>query len=534
MNRILSLVIISAILLCGCGNQSISHKLSVIDSLVSAESYDSAYYEVMTINPETFNSSEDKAHYNLLLTRACCLTGKTLPPDSIIDYSIAFYEKSNQKEKLCDAYYYKAEAKTSKGEYDQAITLAKQAEALAKQVNNVKQQHKIAELIAYMNGVCGNNDTQLQYARESMKYALETGKKNWIVMSYCRICEAYQAQEKIDSALMYADKIMENIHHADTTNIPYFLNTIGSAYIEKDVAKAKEVLEKSLTYKPLARTYENLAYIYHLEGKEKEAYKLWKQALLTDDNAPKDRILFNILQYDLEHHNIMDVSKQIYDIYAIKDSLNDVLKDRSTLKIQQEYDKQVAHDQHEQELLRWAVAVLVLLVIILLLIGYIQYRRHKAELLLAEQQMTISNYLTEIKSLKNNQDGTEQQIADLNQKINDLIEQDSPRLYRGKMLYDHIMQNGTTVSWGKDDYQCFVDFYKANDLSTYNKIVKKHHPKTIHNTFFLILYAIGKTDKQVQTIMAITQEAIRSTRFRIRENNKKGGNECLCGFKIAK
>lgn len=522
MNRILSLVIISAILLCGCGNQSISHKLSVIDSLVSAENYDSAYYEVMTINPETFNSSEDKAHYNLLLTRACCLTGKTLPPDSIIDYSIAFYEKSNQKEKLCDAYYYKAEAKTSKGEYDQAITLAKQAEALAKQMNNAKQQYKIAELIAYMNGVCGNNDTQLQYARESMKYALETKKKNWIAMSYARICEAYQAKEKNDSALFYANKIIKNINDADTTDLPYLLNTIGYAYLEKDISKAKKFFEESLSHKPLSRTLENLAYIYYVEGNEGKAYELWKQAMVTEDDAPKDRILFNILQYDLEHHNIMDVSKQIYDIYAIKDSLNDVLKDRSILKIQQEYDKQVAHEQHEQEVLRWVVAVLVLLVIILLLIGYIQYRRHKAKLLLAEQQMTISNYLNEIKNLKDHREGTEQQIADLNQKINDLIEQDSPRLYRGKMLYDHIMQNGTTVSWGKDDYQCFVDFYKANDLSTYNKIVKKDHPKTIHNTFFLILYAIGKTDKQVQTIMAITQEAIRSTRFRIKNNKKRG------------
>ena len=522
MNRILSLVIISAILLCGCGNQSISHKLSVIDSLVSAESYDSAYYEVMTINPETFNSSEDKAHYNLLLTRACCLIGKTLPPDSIIDYSIAFYEKSNQKEKLCDAYYYKAEAKTSKGEYDQAITLAKQAEALAKQVNNVKQQYKIAELIAYMNGVCGNNDIKLQYARESMKYALETKKKNWIAMSYARICEAYQTQEKNDSALFYANKIIKNINDADSTDLPYLLNTIGYAYLEKDISKAKKFFEESLSHKPLSRTLENLAYIYYVEGNEGKAYELWKQAMVTEDDAPKDRILFNILQYDLEHHNIMDVSKQIYDIYAIKDSLNDVLKDRSILKIQQEYDKQVAHEQHEQEVLRWVVAVLVLLVIILLLIGYIQYRRHKAKLLLAEQQMTISNYLNEIKNLKDHREGTEQQIADLNQKINDLIEQDSPRLYRGKMLYDHIMQNGTTVSWGKDDYQCFVDFYKANDLSTYNKIVKKDHPKTIHNTFFLILYAIGKTDKQVQTIMAITQEAIRSTRFRIKNNKKRG------------
>lgn len=535
MNKNFAFAIFASLSLCGCGYQSISQKLRAIDSLVSAEKYDSAYYEVKKINTESINSPEDSAHYYLLLYRTSMLIGSACQPDSLIDYSISYYDKADNGEKLCDAYYYKAVAEVNKGKYNQAIVLSKQAEEWAKQINKPGELLKISELIAYINGVYGNNDLKLQYAKQSLKYAMEIGKKNWIVISYCRICEAYQAQEKIDSALMYADKIMENIHHADTTNIPYFLNTIGSAYIEKDVAKAKEVLEKSLTYKPLARTYENLAYIYHLEGKEKEAYKLWKQALLTDDNAPKDRILFNILQYDLEHHNVMDVSKQIYDIYVIKDSLNNVLKDRSTLKIQQEYDKQVAHDQHEQELLRWAVVVLVLLVIILLLIGYIQYRRHKAKLLLAEQQMTISNYLTEIKSLKNNQDGTEQQIADLNQKINDLIEQDSPRLYRGKMLYDHIMQNGTTVAWSKDDYQCFVDFYKANDLSTYNKIVKKHHPKTIHNTFFLILYAIGKTDKQVQTIMAITQEAIRSTRFRIRENNKKkGGNECLCGFKITK
>ena len=319
--------------------------------------------------------------------------------------------------------------------------------------------------------------------------------------------ENYQTQEKNDSALFYANKIIKNINDADTTDLPYLLNTIGYAYLEKDISKAKKFFEESLSHKPLSRTLENLAYIYYVEGNEGKAYELWKQAMVTEDDTPKDRILFNILQYDMEHHNIMDVSKQIYDIYAIKDSLNDVLKDRSILKIQQEYDKQVAHEQHEQEVLRWVVAVLVLLVIILLLIGYIQYRRHKAKLLLAEQQMTISNYLNEIKNLKDHREGTEQQIADLNQKINDLIEQDSPRLYRGKMLYDHIMQNGTTVSWGKDDYQCFVDFYKANDLSTYNKIVKKDHPKTIHNTFFLILYAIG---------------AIRSTRFRIKNNKKRG------------
>ena len=412
MNKNFAFAIFASLSLCGCGYQSITQKLSAIDSLVSDEKYDSAYYEVKKINTESIKSPDDSAHYYLLLYRSSMFIGSSFPPDSLIDYSISYYEKADKGEKLCDAYYYKTVAEVNKGKYDQAITLSKQAEELAKQINKPKELYKISELIAYINGVCGNNDLQLQYAKQSLKYAMEIGKKNWILMSYGRICEANLAQEKTDSALIYADKIIDNINHADSTHIPYFLNTIGSAYIEKDVAKAKEVLEKSLTYKPLARTYENLAYIYHLEGKEKEAYKLWKQALLTDDNAPKDRILFNILQYDLEHHNVMDVSKQIYDIYAIKDSLNDALKDRSLLKIQQEFDKQVAHDQHEQELLRWGVAVLALIVIILLLIGYIQYRRHKAKLLLAEQQMIINNYMNEIRVLKNNQDGTEQHHAE--------------------------------------------------------------------------------------------------------------------------
>jgi hypothetical protein len=42
-----------------------------------------------------------------------------------------------------------------------------------------------------------------------------------------------------------------------------------------------------------------------------------------------------------------------------------------------------------------------------------------------------------------------------------------------------------------------------------------------NNTFFLILYDMGMDDKAVRRIMGITQEAIRSTRYRIQQNGKK-------------
>lgn len=521
MSKIFIFISVVAFICYGCGHRIDSADLNRIDSLVSTERYDSAYREVLKINPQEIVNPEDKAHYNLLLTQTSVLTEKQMPSDSLIDSSISFYEKVGDKEHLCDAYYYKAEVYVNKGEYEQAIIFAKKAESLAYQTKIIKQKLKIAELIAYINRERGNYDLELKYAKQSLNNARELKKGNWIVHSYCRISELYQTLKNTDSAIFYADNTFEWIKSADTAELPYYLNSIGYAYIEKNPQKAKDLFEKSLSYKTLSRTLENLAWVYHLEGNENKAYEYWKQALLVDDNVPKANVLHNILQYDLEHHNIDGACERLYSIVSIKDSLNNVLKDRTIQRIQQEFDEKATQEKHDQEVLRWVVAAMALVIIVLLLLGYIQYRRHKARMLLAEHQMLIANYQSEINMLKSNQEGTEQQIAELNKKINDLIEQDSPRLYHGKMLYDQIVENGTTVTWTKEDYNCFVDYYKAKDFASYSKIVRKHHPKTVHNTLFLILYEIGKDDKDVRRIMGITQEAIRSTRFRINKNAKK-------------
>ena len=512
----LAIVVFSAV--CGCGNRITSSKLSEIDSLVSAEKYDSAYHEVNKINPQSINSPDERAYYNLLLTQTSVLTYNPYPPDSLIDFSISFYEKKVDKKKLCDAYYYKAYHLIDKEEYSDAILLLKKAEELASQINSSYHQMKIASSIAYINEMCGNYDMQLQYARKTLKYALEIKKKNWIAYTYCRISQAFQYQGKIDSAIVYAEKTNTYINNVDQKDMPFILNSIGYAYLNTDNEKAKSFFEKSLSYKPLMKTFECLAWIYHQEGNEEKAYELWKQALLTEDNAPKDNVLHNILQYNLERHNIEGACEKMGRIVSIKDSLNNVLKDRTILKIQQEYDEKKTEEEHQQEILRWIVAALILVIVILLLLGYIRYKRFKAKIRLTEHQMLINSYQNEINLLKGQNEGNEQQIADFNRKINDLIEQESPRLYKGKMLYDQVMHNEPNITWTQDDFICFIDFYKANYFSSYMKMVRKYHPKTIHNTFFLLLYELGKEDKDIRQIMGITQEAIRSTRFRINKN----------------
>lgn len=505
----------------GCGKRITSSDLSKIDSLVSAEKYDSAYHEVLRISPQAIIDPEDKAHYNLLLTQTSCLIGKPCLSDSLIDFSISFYEKTNNKERLCDSYYYKAFHMIDKGDYPSAVILCKKTETLANQTNNKYQQYKVAECIAHINAINGNYDLQLQYSRYALNAALKTGNQEWVLLAYNSMCEAFLFQDLIDSASVYAGKMIPLVEKMDLREKPYILDNIGYTFLVKDEQQAKSYFEKSLALHPMARTIEHLAYLYLHEGLKERAYNLWKEAMVTEDDIPQDNILYQILQHDLEHHNIEGACERLYNIVSIKDSLNNVLKDRSIQKIQQDFDEKVVQEINEWKVFKWTTIALALVVIILLLLGYIQYRRHKARILLAEHQMLIADYQSEINSLKNNQEGAEQQITDLNQKILDLLEQDSPRLYNGKMLYDQIMENGTTVTWSQEDYRCFIDFYKATHIANYTRITKKYHPKTAHNIFFLILYDIGKKDTEIRQIMGITQEAIRSIRYRISKNAKR-------------
>ena len=212
-------------------------------------------------------------------------------------------------------------------------------------------------------------------------------------------------------------------------------------------------------------------------------------------------------------------------LMEIRDSLRQAKArmNNTVQELQWQFDEQKKQEAHRQHLIWAAVALVFLLFIIMLLVLYIRYRKAKERIVLTEQQMQISSYINEIAQLKSQQADydTMQQIDELNSRIRELVEQESPRLVKGRMFYDDIKKNGTTSGWSNDDYKCFIDYYKAIDFPAYNRIQKKYAPKTAHNTFFLILYEMGLEDRDVRRIMGITQEAIRSTRYRIQQNMKK-------------
>ena len=362
----------------------------------------------------------------------------------------------------------------------------------------------------------------LDYGRKALEYILRIGRRSSICGAYMQIATTFAFLQQTDSAAFYTDKAIpylkdyknvvgENIHPDFFSNIGYNYMVVGR------YEEAKQYLEQSLMVKVTAVACNYLAWIYKKEGDEEQSHLWYLKAHEIKDNWPKDKILFSLLQYDIAHKNMEGAQEKLKRMMTISDSLHKVQMDRTILEYQHRFDEQAAQEAHQRKMIWVGIALGVLLFVIVLLALYIRYRRAKEQVALTEKQMLINNYVNEIAQLKSQQADTDttQQIEELNGKIRELVEQESPRLVRGKLLYDEIRKDGTTSGWSNDDYKCFIDYYKAIDFPAFCRIQKKYAPNTPHNTFFLILYEMGLEDKDVRRIMGITQEAIRSTRHRI-------------------
>ena len=158
------------LLISACHNIQVSKRLDYIDSLIVKEQYDSAGVLMKDLE-ETSMTTEERPHYYLLKTQLAYLTNQPLSSDSLLDLAIVYYNKVKNNQKLADAYYYKSYRSEETDDYPQAILYCKEAERLANKTNDICLKYKIAENLSYLNGLCGNSQIQLQYAKKALSLA---------------------------------------------------------------------------------------------------------------------------------------------------------------------------------------------------------------------------------------------------------------------------------------------------------------------------------------------------------------------------
>ena len=265
---------------------------------------------------------------------------------------------------------------------------------------------------------------------------------------------------------------------------------------------------------------EHLADIYYNEGNKEDAYQLWIKALSINDGNPKDNILHNILDYDMEHGRTNQVCETVNEIIHIKDSMLYSLRNDTIKDLQLRFDHEVAMRQQEKITSNWQKGVLVAVIIVLLLASYIVIRRVVEKIKMQDVQMQINDYMSQINELKASGKESDEQIARLNKQIKDYMESKAPDLLQGCVYYEQIkddkIKSLSSEGWKRKDEQLFIDYYAAIDYRTVNRLrkTKRKEKLTTHQLFFLLLMEMGKSEKYIADLFGINERSIDTLKTR--------------------
>lgn len=545
----IKLVLLSFI---GCDRHPLNEKLVAIDSLVAVELYDSAYRQTNKIEERLIIDEEQNAHYRLLRFQTSYLTNSALPPDSFLDKAIQYYQSSHNGAKLADCYYYKACKLMMENGIDQSVLLLKKAEEQAYK-GNASQNFKICEALSIVNRLCGNYRLSLEYGKRALEYAEKEYRKDRVAYSYYQIGLAHYYMEEKDSALLYFDKTAPYIKYIREEDRPYFLNNLSLVYIDEHPQKAKELLTESLSLKELVGALEQLAEIYYDEGNQDEAYRLWTKALTINSLTPKDNILHNLLEHDIEHGRTDRVCERVNEIMAIKDSVINRLKNDTIKDLQTRFDHEVAMNAANQKLIRWQQYLGVSAVLFLIMaVVWIRKRSKDAEtirqrelhihqlmLQLEEkrvQMLTAENLIAqlekqkeddcqkvnelseEIESLKTQKKNAQKDSQELSRKIEAWAGTEAWKVREGALLMEEVKENGCIRHWSNEKHEALVAYYCALHPEVAEKIRHKSRPLSLKEALYLILADMGKSRDDISAILGVDKNTLRSYKLRI---NKK-------------
>lgn len=452
MKQILYLLLLF-VAVSSCHQKSMTERMNEIDSLVVQELYDSAYASVLRIDRSELRGREDSAHYYLLLSQTSLITHHSDTLNMLDSLVLPYYISIGNHEKLAESYYYKASGKLKLKDFIEAISWFKKAEEHACLTNKIHLQHKIFENLSYINGAIGNHYLQLAYAQKALQMAKVAQKQEWIAYALCRMSIAHTRLFHKDSAVILMNRAIPYSQHIKKDDQPMFLTNAAYTLKQTSPDVAKDLLLRSLSLKEHSVTMQHLADIYYMEGNKDEAYRLWKKALAVNDGVPKDNVLHNILDYDMEHGQIDHVCETVNEIIHIKDSMLNSLRNDTIKDLQLRFDHEVAMRKQEQVTANWQKGVLIAVILIVLLATYILVRRVLERNKMQEVQMQINDYMSQIRVLKASGKESDEEIAKLNKQIKDYMDSKAPNLLQGCVYYEQIkndeIKSLSSAGWKK-------------------------------------------------------------------------------------
>lgn len=539
--------LLSVLMLFSCAEKSEVYKqLENADSLLMKDLVDSASTVLAVLNPQ---NAKDTAYYNILAFQIRYRGGRYIKSSAPIDYSIKYYLKNKDKEKLAMAYLCKACYFFSKDSLpDYLVILLKNAEKLAEQTTNYNLQNKVYNALAITNAIESVHQEAVKYARKEYQAALKSKNNRNIAYALIDLSIFYKDTDNYDSSDFYLSKCENMIKNLNNEDKAFVYNLLGEYYSGSDNHNSETYFLYSLKYKKMSDTYFNLAKLYYSQNQinKSEAYcdssfmyALEKQKIDIYSLKIKNAICKNDFTKIV---SLTDSIKKTQRIVSRKISEN------SILEMQKKFDFEKQKDKYEKILIIMILGLTISVVIIILIVVWnrlrvLKLKQYEGDLENSNRELQdnsayldekINLYKTQISNLENMNGELSMRVENFEKFTTELKEENQKQLVSmkktlavmekqvianyeiGQKIYEKVVNNQTILNdaklWGH-----FVNYYAMKHpdiiqtLKTFGKLL-------ISEKVFIIVNEIkGADNSSMSIVLGISESTVRSRRSKLRK-----------------
>lgn len=506
-----------------CNQSSLKQQLVEIDS-ISTHKEDKRALELLDqITPETIDDEECQAYYWSLRIRSEARLSKKIQSVEPANICIQYYKKIGDKVKQARAYFDKAYILMSLNDNKNAYLALKEAEVLSR--DNDKEIELLGNIyhnLAIISYKANEKELFLTYSKLALKTAYQSKNTKLVAHSLLEMFGAYRKVNNIDSAQYYLNKCIPLIEQVPDKYKVSFYNNIGTFMLEKDIHQAEEYFNKALVLAPDdAFAYRGLAKVYFKKGEREKAEKMWRKALQTDNIYLKVEILQARYDCQWEEGDFKTACETAMYIATLKDSIVKKQHEEDIRGLQERFEQERKTAAGKQQFVTYISAATALLFLFLAVTIYLYYRNVKGKKEYEETQQMLEKYRIQFKVMQQEGKADSKEVKRLTKKISDLQKKQNALLQNGREHYEEVMAGGTTLRWNRNDFTDCVEYYRTQDAAFVAHMETDFNHLSSKYIFFAIMEHLGKNDVELQHIMVVSPNTIRSIRSRIKASKNK-------------
>lgn len=565
MNRFVIIFLLMSFLLVSCDNRQTKSLLQDVETYIQ-ERPDSALRVLRKVDSLTLNTKALRARYSVLFAMALDKNYIDTTALSILEPTVAYYEKFGSPKDKMLSYYYLGRIYSNRKDYPNAVIFYSQA---LRESSEYDYYHRglIYAASADAYNASFNDEEELRNTILAYECFEKIGDKD-LDLSLYKVAQAYHNNERFDVAdslysLVYSGK--------DSTSrlALYAMEDLVSndLYQEKqDVERDLELLEYVAEHRGnlSLESYYEYAYLLLLAGKESEAENILSQLSNREANGKTMEIRYRIAECKGQNEEALTLLKSMLS------HQNDVVKKKlaqSVFKAQSDYYRLTAEVSEQKSTISNQRSIIILITgLMIIALLYVIFMKRKSTLIREKDRLTqaveeserlletVRNRANEEKSerekdildLKSRNEREQDKIKDLREMYVALYQKrfseigkyydaaSSHRLESIKEKAYHDVISSTQalfeeIASGSEGQKKFEARINA-DLDDIVSKIRSDFPKLKDDDIRFICYLIvGFDTSTISFLMDISKENVRVKKHRLREklNGYSGPNETL-------